>query len=396
MDLTQKVKGLLQRPVPEQEKDQKITLAINGQQYEDFLSCSVSKSLVELCGGFAFKITDRKNDGIPFEVNDIVEVFIDGQKVITGYIMEKDGEVEKSSDVISISGKDKTIDFVQDDLSSNISFGDSDNSLETQYLQGLKTQPVLKGNFGLIDVVKKALVNINLNVNVYLQGGLVLDNFTQEENIVGKVGDKAFTFCEKFARKRNVVLTTDLNSDILIQKSTQVYKGEVLQLIIGNETNNVLSSSFKQSSNNKFYKYTGRSSENLSLGSFGSNSTNKVVIIYNNQIRNSRQKEIVMDANSSSTIRKRLIWQKNFDLNDDIYSCKVNGFRSNIGSLWYINMLVEVNDEKWGIKKRMLIKSCSWEFSNGGTFTNMVLVDPIAFSDIEDYEYNFKTNEIIR
>ena len=103
-----------------------------------------------------------------------------------------------------------------------------------------------------------------------------------------------------------------------------------------------------------------------------------------------------MDSNSTSTLRKRLIWQKNFDLNSDEYICTVKGYRSNIGSLWYPNMLVDVKDERRNIEKRMLIKRTEWKFSEDGTFTDMILVDPIAFSDIEDYEYNFETNEIIR
>lgn len=377
-------------------KDEKITIAVNGQQYEDFLSASVSKSLVQVSGGFAFKMTDRKDDGIPFKADDEVEIFIDSEKIMTGYIMEIEGNIEKSNDIISIKGKEKVIDFVQSDLSSNISFGSSSNSLEEQYLNDLENQPVLEGNFSLIEVIKKALRNINLNINVNLQNGFILDKFTQEENIIGKVGEKAFKFCEKFARKRNVVITSDENGNILIQKATNIYNGEILQLIIGNETNNVLKSSYKQSFNNRFYKYTARSSQNLGLGSFGDNPTNKVVIVYNNQVRNSRQREIIMDANSLSTMRKRLIWQKNFDLNEDIYNSRARGFRSNIGELWNLNTLVEVNDEKWKIKKRMLVKSCNWKLSGGGTFTNMALVDPIAFSDVEDYEYNFNTNEIIR
>ncbi|PNX52004.1 MAG: hypothetical protein BV456_01000 [Thermoplasmata archaeon M8B2D] len=377
-------------------KDEKITIAVNGQQYEDFVSASVSKSLVEVSGGFAFQMTDRSDDGIPFESDDEVEIFIDGEKVITGYIMEENAEVGQNLSSISITGKEKTIDFVDSELTSNIDFGSSSSALETQYLNDLPNQPVLEGNFDLVEIIKKALRNINLDIDVKLQDGLILNKFSQEENVIGKVGEKAFKFCEELARKRNVVITTDENGDILIQKATNIYNNAILQLIIGNETNNILSSNYKRDFRKRFYKYTARSSKNLGLGSFGDNSTNRVVVVYNNQIRSSRQREIVMDANSLSTMRKRLIWQKNFDLNNDTYFCKVQGFRDNTGELWYPNTLVEVNDEKWNIKKRMLIKSCNWEFSNSGTFTNMILVDPIAFSDAEDYRYDFKINEIIR
>lgn len=390
------VTGLLDRPITDEEQDEKITLALNGQQYEDFISASVVKDLTEPTGGFAFKLTDRNSEGSPFGADDEVEVFIDGEQVITGFTMTENDDSSITTSVIDITGKDRTIDFVQDHLSTNISFGESDSSLESLYLEGIKKQPVLTGDFSLVDVIKKALLNINLDVQVNLQDGLQIDNFTQEENIIGKAGDKAFAFCEKYARKRGVVITTDRNSNILIQKSTEEYNGEILQYIIGNETNNIETSSISKNHNNKFYKYTARCSQNLSLGSFGKNPTNKTVIIYNDQVRKSRQKEIVMDANSTSTLRKRLIWQKNFDLNSDEYNCKVKGFRSNTGTLWYPNMLVEVNDERRRIEKRMLIKRVEWAFSESGTFTNMILVDPIAFSDVEDYEYNFNTNEIIR
>lgn len=390
------VKGLLDRPITEEEKDEKITLALNGQQYEDFISASVVKDLTEIAGGFAFKLTDRTSEGIPFGADDEVEVFIDGEKVINGFTMTENDDSDIETSIIDITGKDRTIDFVQSELSTNITFGDSNNSLEELYLNDLKKQPVLTGDFSLVDVIRKALLNINLNIDVNIQEGVQIDNFTQEENIIGKAGDKAFKFCEKYARKRNVVITTDRDSNILIQRTTKNYNGEVLQYILGNETNNVEKSSISKNHNNKFFKYTARCSQNLSLGVFGENPTNKTVTIFNDQVRQSRQRDIVMDSNSTSTLRKRLIWQKNFDLNTDEYKCTVKGFRSNVGSLWYPNMLVEVNDERRNIKKRMLIKRAEWKFSEDGTFTNMILVDPIAFSDVEDYEYNFNTNEIKR
>jgi len=392
------VQGLSDRTVPEQEKDEKITLALNGQQYEDFVSASVVKDLTELSGGFAFQLTDKSGDGVPFGANDSCEVYIDGEKVITGYTQKKKGGLSTSTSMYNIQGKERTIDFIESDLSTNITYSDeeSSNALERLYLNNIKKQPILTGDFSLKDVIRRTLSNINLDISVFQQDGLVLDNFTQEENIVGKCGAKAFAFCEKYARKRGVLISSTKNSNVRIQRSARSYNGLVLQLILDNETNNVEDSEFVEDYSKSFYKYTARCSQNLSLGIFDKNPTNKTVTIYNNKIRKSRQKEIVMDANSTSTLRKRLIWQKNFDLSNDTYTCKVKGFRGNNGILWYPNLLVEVNDERWGVKKRMLTKRVEWTFSNGGTFTNMTLVDPIAFSGIESYDYNFRTNEIKR
>ena len=355
--------------------NEKMYFRINGVDYTDFIGISCSKSMVEFSGGFTFNITDRKDSGKFFDGSEKCEIVIGSEIVSTGFIDEFSGNLDNGNHIINASGNEKTVDIIDSDLTSNIDF---------------------TGAIKLKDVIKKVLSTLNIT-DISVDSNIGVEAFTGDDLVNAEIGDNAFSFIEDYCKKRQVVITTTKKGNILLQRASTEFNGDVLQRIKGNTTNNVLTSSFRESFRNRYAQYICRCSDNLSTGEYDVGFEERKASSYDNQIRSTRKKEIIIDSSDIYTLRKRAIWEQNFRLNGGVYDCKVQGFRSPVtNEVWYPNMLVLVKDTTWKIDKMMVVRDVEWKQDGAGSFTKLSLVDPIAFSTLKDYTYDFKSGTIKR
>lgn len=352
-----------------------ISIRRNSIDYINFNSVSFRKSLVEFCGGYDVAYTDIDNKGIQFKADDDIELLIDDNKVFTGYVSSFSGEIDSGMHILRIKGKDKTIDFAQSSITENIEFT---NTVKLE------------------DVIQAVLTSLDID-DIQVINKLDIKPFETGEIVSAEVGDNALQFVEKYARKRQVLLTTTKDGNIELQQANFTDNGDVLQLIHGNPTNNVLFSSFERDFDNVYAQYTCKCSDALSTGDLNEDFVDRIAVATFDDARPARKTEIILDAASIDTLQKRAIWEKNCRLNGGVYRCRVQGFYNSLGEVYFPNMgLVQVTDDTWGINKKMLIKAVSFSFSNSGAVTDLTLVDPIAFSTIDDYEYNFEEGSIIK
>lgn len=351
-----------------------ILFRVNGIDYKDINEIEFNKSLTEFCGGFSLSITDRNDRGILFNGQEECELVIEGESIFKGYIVSTDGSIDNDFHLISVSGNERTNDLVESDLTENIEF-----------TQSIKLE----------DIIRKVLSSLGMDF-ISVKSNTTLTPFNTDETISGQVGENAFQFIEKYARKKQVLITTDRDGNILLQRSSSIPNGGDLQLIKNNPTNNILTSSYRKDFRKIFAQYTLKCSDNLSTGWVNKSFEERRAFAFDTTIRQSRRKEIVVDSTDIFTLRKMAIWEQNVRLNGGEYICKVQGFKSNNDQIWYPNMLVSVKDDIWGIEKNMIIKSCSYTQNNSGTFTNLNLVDPVVFSTIEDYNFNFNKGTLVK
>lgn len=355
--------------------NQSILFRVNGIDFQNFQSINIRKSLIDFNGGYSLKYTDRDGNGALFKGNDLIEIIVNGETYLKGYVSENVGNIENNRHIIETFGQERTIDLVQSSLTENIEF---QNSVK------------------MIDVVKKVLLSLGMDT-VKVITDLDIKPFEGGEIVSGEMGDNAFAFLEKYSRKRQLVLITNPDGNIELQRANFNFDGDILQLIEQNETNNVLSSSFKENFDNRFNQYTCKCADNLSFGDLNPDFVDRVGIATDSEIRASRKLEIIMDSSSIDTLKKRAVWEKNMRLNGGVYTCRVQGFASNTQNLYYPNMnLIQVNDDVQKINKQMLLRDVSLTLSNAGSFSDLILVDPIAYSNLEDYKYNFEEGSIIR
>lgn len=343
-------------------------LEVAGVSYLNFLNASVEFSLINFARFFDFTAVATDGNPLPFKVGDSCKITIDSELILTGFIERIDISYSSGDHTISVSGRDKVGDLV-------------DSSLEKLDIQG---------QISFEDVIRRVLAELTFKDILVINLVDDLENFAANTDILSpSTGQNAWDFLEILARKKNVLLRTNNDGDILIDRSP---KGDisgfsgglnptVLTNRLNNPTNNILSSSTSFDDTQVFNKYTVRSQSNTSsLKNIFENSidtVNKSGEAIQDGVRTTRQ--LVLQAENASVNAEsinRAQWEANFrQARQKVYSCTINGFRDSQGVIWDVNQLIRINDDFAGINGNMLIDSVTFIFDlTGGEETTLSLV----------------------
>jgi len=342
-------------------------LEVNGIEYEHFTSASAEIRLDALSNTFSFTAVSTNDEPLPFQGGEPCRVIVDDQAVVTGSIEIVSGSHDGNTHTISIQGRDKTGDLLDSNISS---------------LSDLKETITLKA------IIEKVLKNIDLTLNVIDEAGP--DPFNPAEDIQApESGDNAFEFLEALARKRQVLLTSNGDGDIVISESPGGDSGGILQNIIGANDNNILAASYSYDRTGRFNIYKMSSGMNpISLNNAGTTSISSLVnqsgIITDAQIRAGRQLVLVSEGSFSDTQDdKRAIWEANIrKARGRVYSATVQGYRPDPDSafLWNVNELVTVVDNFAQINAQMLINTVAFGFDlQGGKTTTLSMIEKNSY-----------------
>jgi len=380
-----------------------IGLEANGKIYTNFESYSIEKGIETLCGTFALTVSASDSFGnIPIAPNESIVISIDGEPVITGYAEELSVSYGDGSHTVRIIGRDKTCDFV-------------DSTLESKTF----TPPI-----GFVELLKKLLTLVGYEVvNKFTRIGLtavsnkisIINNygtiaqFTTAEGIQLKHSESAYNLIKRCAEKRQLVLNSDGNGNIVINDIGAERAVTILQNVKAEpNNNNIKNASVRYSFQDRYHSYKIKSmtTQGNQTSSGASNAAGSDVIINSisttPQVGSATDPEILRPtrkytaigstAMTSSDCKNRAKWEANIrKARGFSYSCEVTGFRQNlneIGSLgfsanplWKPNQLVYVFDEFAGIDDELLIKSVNYtQDLNGGSITKLELVDKQAYS----------------
>lgn len=347
-------------------------LEVNGVEYENFESAEVTLLLDALSNTFTFTTTNPGGAALPFRGGEKCSVYVDGEKVLTGFIEQLELRYNTQEHTIRVSGRDKTCDLVDGTLGA---------------INDIRGQ-----NLTLKALIEKIITHLGLDI-------LVVDEvsppeFNGSEDIAApEPGENAFEFIQKYAKKRQVLLTSNAEGNVVITRNTGVQGAGVVQHLVQAEDNNVLQSTFSFNHTARFNRYEVLSSQNpTALNEAGDVPVGSVVEQGGEQVdgevRTGRQLVIVPDTELSTTqCKERAKWEADVRRARSLpYNCtvpfyRVGGNTQNPGALWSINTVYQIVDDFVGKIEPMLCNQITFSLSlDQGRITELGFVGQKAYT----------------
>ena len=360
-----------------------IVLQVNGSQYSGLKSGKVTCSMETMCGEFDVEVSKPIGNDFPIKKGDNCVILIYGTPVITGFVDKLATHIESNSHTINIHGRDATCDLVDNTMPPKISF-----SAPTT-LQSI-TQKVL-------DVFGITGMDIVIGDNVQN-----LEPFAANEMVASEIGETAFDFLEKYAKKKQVILNTDGLGNVLYTQASDLIVDDYININTDLQKGTVISVDMTLDDEKRFNKYTLVSQTN-SAGGAGlvdsydqqysvapapSVETFTTAVATDDEIRTTRQHTFHGDSSiqDQATRQNRVNWEMNIrKANGFEYSLVVQGFYDANNNVWRPNMQINVTDNMNDVAADLLILSTTFELSvDGGTKTTLKLTTPDAFKVLTD------------
>lgn len=211
-----------------------ISLEVGGMRYYDFTAVTVERALDQISGTFTFEAVTSPEDPFPIPRGEACAVYVNDTVVMTGFVDIIEVDYNYSTHTISIQGRDKTADIVDSMLDGKLEF---------------------KAPITLDEVVQKTLDDIeasDVQVKNQVPG---LAPYTKKELVSGKIGMGAFEFMDRYASKRQVILTTDGEGNIVITRASEELTDIVFRNIIADRNNNIQSAQVKFDDSERYNQY---------------------------------------------------------------------------------------------------------------------------------------------
>ena len=357
--------------------DNNIQIEIDGNNLSDYIDGSVSIQLDQFCNSFNFTTTKSLVGEYNIFPEETCRIFINGKVAITGVIDSVSPSEDADSSTVSVSGRDRTCDVVDSDLPIGIS---------------------LSGNFTLQTVIEKILTALGLTDIKVVNEIDDLRSFTSADIVSAEVDKNCFDFINEYAQKVSALLVTNAEGNIVITRAGSKRYSDKLLNDIGNEDNNIISSSAGYDYSQRYNKYIvySQSNTNTQTSNVSISNVAQKGIAIDDEIRPSRV--MVQKANnacSSENCEEIATLEANIRRANSLkYSCEVYGFETNDGNLWEVNRLIQVYDIDADIDSELLIKGITFNMGSSGSTTSieLALADAYTLQASMD-EVNGRTNK---
>jgi len=343
-----------------------ITLKLeDGIQYDGFTSITVFKSMHALSGAFEFEATSRYPESFPIKQGQECVVYVNNQKVVSGYIESITRTINAHSHIITIKGRDKTADILDSSIYKNIEV------LRSIKLEDLIRLILKKNNITGIEVINNVS---NLKI------------FNKSDKISASLGMNVFDMIQKYCKKRQVLCSTNGDGNIVLQRAGTKQIANYLLNELSNTTNNILSVSLSENTSNSFNKIVVISPHNSNTSVNKNKSVEDITTFSTNKnIRTSRITVVLTDSGLNKTQAKDLAdWYINIKRARQIgLSLNIQGFgydSNDDTKIWEPNQLINIKDTLLNIDASMLIKSVKYNFSNDGSITELELTNRDAYN----------------
>lgn len=323
-----------------------IGIQVNGEPFTDFISAQVTVDLKTMANDFSFTAS-AVSAFPPLREGDNAVVTVDGIKILTGFIGEVNGNDSEGGHTVSYTGRDKTGDFI-------------DSTINT--INDIKASESLT----LKSIIESVIAHLGSDLAV--EDLLNAAPFNAAEDIIApRVGQKALEFITAYAQKRQALLSSNGDGNILIAQSSPVDSGAVLQRLQGANDNNILSQNWSITGSARFNKYIHRGQLKPGALNFGGDSDTNTVedqggeaIATGNRV--GRQSVIVeTDSYSSAQLKNRAKWSKQLAAAKATrYGCVVAGHQMPLGGIWAVNTLAQINSDVADINRKMLLETITF------------------------------------
>lgn len=208
---------------------------VNGKDYDGFTSVSVKDTIDQLCNQFTLKCSADSKQAFPIPRGSSIEIYIDDFLILTGVVEGSAGGYSDTDYHVTLTGRDNTRNVLKADLKPNF---------------------VVKGPIQLKKLMEKTLDKAGIDLAVIDEVG-DLDAFTSKEVLTDDVGSTIWDFWVKLKEKRQVLITKDENSNILIRNpNDRKYKTTLVQLIEDPDgNNNILKATWNFDDSDRRHEY---------------------------------------------------------------------------------------------------------------------------------------------
>ncbi len=379
-----------------------ITIEIAGTKYEGFESVSISKNIETISGSFMLSATSSGSIGkanFPIRAGDPCKIFIKDEPIINGFVDSIGVRYDAGLHSLDVQGRDRTADVIDSTFLTQRTFDASlDDPTFVPPPVGTASGGIFSAGVNLETVIRATLdlegsdgkTTELAKIDVINEAGEIKD-FSSEESVAAEIGQTLFEFFETYARKRQVLLTTNGNGDIVLARSKDVpLVSTVLQNKVGGgEANNIKSGVVKYDNKDLFHTYLMNSQSNPSgFASFFGKKSETIVEqagkIIDGEIRNSRRLTIPSKTSDNNEDLANLAqWHRDIRrARGRSYSVVVQGFHSDKEQtkVWTINQLVKVGDDFADVHGKMLIKAVDYNLDlQAGSTTTLHLVPPESY-----------------
>lgn len=344
-------------------------LRVNGIEYANFTRASCEVRLDALCRSFSFEAVAPEGRALPFKGGEACEVVVDGETVVTGHIEVVSVNYDASSHTIGVQGRSRSADLLDSSL-------DAVNDIRMDDL-------TLKG------LIEAVIASLSLDLTV--RDEVNPEAYNPAEDLAApEPGENAFEFIEKYARKRQVLITDDARGNIVIASNSGQHAEGAVQHIIGAEDNNVLRSSFSYDTTGRYNAYRISSGLNpVALNLAGDTDLASLVNqnggVFDSEIRAGRQLVLISETPfSNGNCESRAKWEADIRKARGLaYSAAVPGYRVGIdsGALWRPNRIYQIVDDFVGKVEPMLCNSVTFTYdANAGRETSLEFVGQKAYT----------------
>jgi len=325
-------------------------LIINNQKYSGWLDITLKRSIENLCGEFSVSITDRFTPaGKPFFVveQDRVEIKIDNNKMLTGYVDRVAPSYGPSGTTIVIEGRDKTADLV--DCSAVHDPGSFKNTT--------------------FENMVKILIR-PFNISAIFPTDLPKEKF----NLKISSGDSIFQLLDRLASKYGLLLQTNINGELIFMKNE--FSRADTGLAIGD---NIITIAPDYNVTDRFLNYIVRG-QNATEGKGAWGKSQPQIVGRASDGGILRNRVLLLQAETNATAascRARAQWEAAIRRARAVTAAaEVQGwYQTGSNKLWEINKIINVNAPQVYIENTdLLISSIEFKKSTAGTTTRLGLV----------------------
>lgn len=342
-----------------------INVQLNGVDFKNFDRVAVFRSMEDVSGAFSFSSTANAENLFPIKKGDAVKIIVDGTQVIDGFVEKLAVSYGPGEHTITVTGRDKLADLIDSTVTGDKEF---------------------TGKVSLVEIAESILNGLSLSEIKVIDETDGIDPFEETEITSAEVGKNAFEFLELYARKRQVLLSTDGAGNLLMQRaSTNFFPGTIRNTKPDNPQNNVKSATLESDDTSRFNQYIAQSQLNpfsLDAGTTPEQISGQDGTAKDGAIRSTRILEFNAEESSDDfTSTERAKWESNIRRARSLsYKPKLQGH--SIGDeVWKPNVLVKVVDDFCDIQATMLVRSVTYEQTLGdGSTTTLDLTYRDAYT----------------
>jgi prophage tail gpP-like protein len=350
---------------------------VNGTPFSGWLEIAINRSVEKGSGDTRLKISPQPGKPFPLKLGDKIKVLLNARGLINGHVHEVDGAHGWGEHFIQVTVRDKTQDLIDSTIGP-----------------GIEIKPPIT----LGDAARQIIGHMGLDVDVIEK--VTTEPFKDGEAPVHSVDDKGFSFLEQWARKRQAILTTDGDGNLVIWRNEGERSGGSLHRGPPDDAkNNVIRATYKATDFNQanLTAVSAQKSANDQPYWEGLNKgtplgdalamSNKYGTANDTSIRPERRKHIRASKGvDGATPDDSAAWESNVARARAMeYTAEVAGHGPTSTSLWMPGMVVPVSDYFFDLEDELLIKEIGFHVTwGGGGTTQLRLCDADSFKKAAD------------